>query len=185
MDRFFENPLQEQQLIFSFPDERGATRYERWDSHIARTGKKAVDFIYPEKNSQQLIFTEVKDFRTITRVGRFGKGKYSIKLANNVAQKVIDTFSGFDGVGEANPVEEQNFVKETEKYTRCVVFHWEFNSETSIFIRKLGMMLMKQKLRKLLREECSRIRIENMEYNPSILWSVSRAEQPLAEAPGL
>lgn len=92
MDRFFENPLQEQQLIFSFPEERGATRYEQWVSHIARTGKKAVDFIYPESNSRQLFFTEVKDFLTITREGKFHKGAYSITLAENVAQKIKDSF---------------------------------------------------------------------------------------------
>ena len=176
MDRFFENPLQEQQLIFSFPEERGATRYEQWVSHIARTGKKAVDFIYPESNSRQLFFTEVKDFLTITREGKFHKGAYSITLAENVAQKIKDSFSGFDDVGEANPIEEQNFAKETESYTRCVVFHWEFNSETSVSARKTGMMLMKQKLRQLLHGKCSRIKIENMELNPSAIWSVTRAE---------
>ena len=183
MDRFFENPLQEQQLIFSFPEARGATRYEQWDSHIARTGKKAVDFIYPESSSRQLFFTEVKDFMTITREGKFGKGDYTITLAENVAQKVEDSFSGFDGVGEANPVEEQNFARETGSYTRCVVFHWEFNSATSVSARKTSMMLMKQKLRQLLHGKCSQIRIENMEYKPSQIWSVSRAGQALATTP--
>lgn len=183
MDRFFENPLQEQQLIFSFPEARGATRYEQWDSHIARTGKKAVDFIYPESSSLQLFFTEVKDFMTITREGKFGKGDYTITLAENVAKKVEDSFSGFDGVGKANPVEEQDFAKETGTYTRCVVFHWEFNSATSVSARKTSMMLMKQKLRQLLHGKCSRIRIENMEYKPSQIWSVSRAGQALAATP--
>ena len=180
MEHFFENPLQEQQLVFTFSEGPGATRYEQWDSHIARTGKKAVDFIYPESNSRQLFFTEVKDFLTITREGKFQKGAYSITLAENVAQKVKDSFSGFDGVGEANPVEEQNFAKETGTYTRWVVFHWEFNSATSVSARKTSMMLMKQKLRQLLHGKCSQIRIENMELNPSAIWSVSRAETNIA-----
>lgn len=39
---------------------------------------------------------------TITREEKFGKGAYSITLAEDVAQKVEDSFSGFDGLGDAN-----------------------------------------------------------------------------------
>ena len=66
MGSFIENPYVEGALQFDFPAGSGATRYDRWKTHVkvfSSVGHKtAVDFLFPPSGTDVLYMTEIKDF---------------------------------------------------------------------------------------------------------------------------
>jgi len=176
-NHFRENPFREKRLLFDFGTSQGATRYEQWSSHIEKwqnEGKTAVDFIYPDENSQILFFTEIKDYTTITRSGRAGQGTYSIELAQMVAQKATDSIAGFELAAQSRDDNERSFYNSFKDCLYRVVFHWEFKRSVKITRRKIYMRQMKSKLRELLHGVCTHVAIENIKDNPSAYWTVRR-----------
>lgn len=187
MEKFLQNPLIEKQLSFDFGKSRGATRYEKWPSHIdiwQKQGKKAVDFIYADTSSKTLFFTEVKDFiRIDKKSGTYGEGTYSsnaqspfeITAMDELEQKFKDSMHGFEMAKNSADVDEKNFSLTYKNYSYRVVLHWEFkqgarNEER----RKAQMTLMKTKLRMRLQGVCTHVFVENMQDAPSKYWNVRR-----------
>ena len=174
---FRENPFREKRLLFDFGASQGATRYEQWPSHTGKwqkKGKAAVDFIYPEEDSQILFFTEIKDYTTITRTGRAGQGTFSIELAQMVAQKATDSIAGFEHAVQSDDDNEHSFYNSFKDFAYRIVFHWEFKRSVKIPRRKIYMRQMKSKLRELLHGICTHVAIENIKDNPSLYWNVRR-----------
>lgn len=177
MNSFFENPLQEKKLSFQFAEGEKTTRYEKWDSHInifQLEALKAVDFICLISEAYMVIFTEIKDFGHIDHAGRYGQGLFSRELADDVAQKLRDTYDGIGRITDKSPHDEYAFVCALGTAARRFVFHWEFKPSISQHQRLWHMQTMKMKLRKLLHGINTHIRIENMLDNPSKYWTVTR-----------
>ena len=177
---FRENPFIEKKLRFDFGNSLGATRYEKWPSHIGKrqkVGKTAVDFIYPDEVNRILFFTEIKDYAVITRKGRAGEGTYSLKLAGMVATKVRDSIEGFGLAAQSNDGDERAFYISFKDYSFRVVFHWEFKHSVKQPYRKLHMTRMKSKLRELLHGACTHVAVENIGDFPSAYWNVHRIER--------
>ncbi len=187
MKDFFENPLVEKQLSFDFGNSQGATRYEKWPSHIniwQKQGKKAVDFIFADTSSKTLLFTEVKDFIKIDKKSKtYGDGTYSTNSQSSaeetaldeLEQKYKDSIHGFEAAINSADADEKSFSLACKNYSYRVVLHWEFkqgarNEER----RKTQMALMKTKLRMRLQGICTHIFVENMLDAPSKYWNVHR-----------
>ena len=161
MKDFFENPLVEKQLSFDFGKSRGATRYEKWPSHIdiwQRQGRKAVDFIYADVPSKTLFFTEVKDFIRIDKKSEtYGDGTYSansqssseITALEELEQKYKDSIHGFETAINSADADEKSFSLSCKNYSYRIVLHWEFKQGArNLERRQLQMSLMKTKSRK-------------------------------------
>ena len=175
---FFENPLIEGRLVFAFGNTPGATRYETWKNHLhvfQREKKKAVDFIYPEPKSDRVIFTEIKDFQQITRLGKYGQGEYGKTLADDIALKFMDSLNGFEQVAKDSVCEEEGeFARENQDKEKIAVFHWEMHGSISRQKRMRFLRLMTKKLCELLYGSFGRVIVENMIDKPSSYWHVSR-----------
>ena len=187
METFFENPLKEKQLIFDFGNSQGATRYEKWPSHIEtwqNQGRKAVDFIYADVSSKTLFFTEVKDFIRIDKKSEtYGDGTYSanaqssseITALDELEQKYKDSIHGFETAINSADTDEKSFSLACKNYSYRVVLHWEFKpSARNEERRKKQMLLMKIKLRMRLQGVCTHVFVENMRDAPSKNWTVRR-----------
>ena len=175
---FYENPLLEGDLAFLFAHAPGATRFERWPSHLhgfQQLKRKAVDFIFPCINKCILFFAEVKDFQRITREGRYGKGEDGIALAEDVARKFHDTINSFDEILHTTPYEdERQFATAYSEYRRTAVFHWEQNDSLSQQVKLHNMKTMRAKLEELLHGLCLSVSIESMTLHASKFWKVTR-----------
>ena len=184
---FFENPLVEKRLSFDFGDNPGATRYEKWPSHIhiwQQQGKKAIDFIYADTSSKTLFFTEVKDFIKIDKKSEtYGEGTYSANAQSpfektaldELELKFKDSIRGFEIASDSTYTDEKNFFLAYKNYAYKVVLHWEFKSGArNEERRKEQMKLMKIKLRMRLQGVCTYVSVENMLDAPSKNWTVRR-----------
>jgi len=180
---FFENPLVEGKLSFCFGNSPGATRYETWTSHVhgfQQLKKKAVDFIFASEKPSKLFFTEIKDFQTLTREGKYQRGNYSLCLAADTAQKFTDSLEGYHCVQQnSQDKDERAFVENTQNYPKTLVFHWEFHPDFPRQKQLHDMKTMKTKLRELLDGVCSHIQIESIDINPSHIWKVTRINTKL------
>jgi len=187
MKDFFENPLVEKQLSFDFGESLGATRYEKWPSHLEtwqNQGRKAVDFIYADISSKTLFFTEVKDFIKIDKKSRtYGEGTYSAKSQSSsettaldeLEQKYKDSIRGFEEATDSTDADEKKFSLTCRNYAYKVVLHWEFKQGArNIERRQWQMALMKTKLRMRLQGVCTHVFVENMLDAPSKYWTVHR-----------
>ena len=178
MTTFFENPFVEGNLSFSFGNTAGATRYETWHCHLhvfQQLKKKAVDFIYSAPGVKTLFFTEVKDFETITQIGKYKLGEFSLELANDTAQKFRESLEGFTMAKDVSEKEEERvFSLENNQSPKVAVLHWEMHKEFDEQKRKHYIRLMIRKLDELLRDVFSSVSVENMQDNPSQYWLVNR-----------
>ena len=187
MKDFFENPLVEKRLSFDFGDSQGATRYEKWPSHIEtwqNQGRKAVDFIYADVSSKTLFFTEVKDFIRIDKKSEtYGDGTYSansqssseITALDELEQKYKDSIHGFETAINSADADEKSFSLAYKNYSYRIILHWEFKQGArNLERRQLQMALMKTKLRMRLQGICTHVFVENMQDAPSKYWTVNR-----------
>ena len=187
MKDFFENPLVEKRLSFDFGDSQGATRYEKWPSHIEtwqNQGRKAVDFIYADVSSKTLFFTEVKDFIRIDKKSEtYGDGTYSansqssceITALDELEQKYKDSIHGFETAINSADADEKSFSLAYKNYSYRIILHWEFKQGArNLERRQLQMALMKTKLRMRLQGVCTHVFVENMQDAPSKYWTVHR-----------
>ena len=182
MTPFFENPFIEGKLRFDFPDDPGATRYDRWDTHVdvfaSRDGKKAVDFLYVDKPNDLLYLTEIKDFDRIDRKGRYKNGTYSQELLKDVAQKFHDTIEGIAKPKRLTQDEEKAFARAVASLDRRAVFHWEVKPSVRTDIRKKMLVDMQTALKARLHKLKSivHVRVMNIKDTKSGQrpWTVKR-----------
>ena len=122
-----------------------------------------------------LFFTEVKDFETITQIGKYKLGEFSLELANDMAQKFRESLEGFTMAKDVSEKEEERiFSLENNQSPKVAVLHWEMHKEFDEQKRKHYIRLMIRKLDELLLDVFSRVTVENMQDNPSQYWLVSR-----------
>lgn len=182
MTRFFENPFAEGGLRFDFPCDPGATRYDRWDTHVdvfaKKNGKKAVDFLYVDKPNDLLYLTEIKDFDRIDKKGRYKNGKYSLELRDDVALKFHDTIEGIATPSRLTRKAEQNFSRAVKLLARKAVFHWEVKPSVRADVRKSMLVTMETALKARLHKLKSvvHVRVMNIKDTKSSQrpWAVKR-----------
>lgn len=185
--KFFENPFDEGSLRFTFKGHNGATRYDKWESHLmkfAPKGKKGVDFLLLLDREQLLILTEIKDFERIDKKGRYKNGKYSLKLCKDVAQKFYDTLEALNSPADLVDSEERSFAKKVYKLGKKAVFHWELKKNLRCDIRKQQYVLMAQGLKAqmhALRIPCVHVHVFNIHDYPMPdkykWWAVIRVQK--------
>lgn len=145
-----QNPINEGQLTFTFPQGAMSTKYDDWSFYRnqfnnAFDGAKAVDIIYLENNICWLI--EIKDYRAKARVK-------SMELSHEVAYKVRDAMSGiFAASCNANDATEKTFACDAlTKEKLRVVLHLEQPAQHSkLFPRLIEPANIKLKLKQLLK----------------------------------
>ena len=147
---FIENPYVEGKLQFDFPPGSGATRYDRWETHVKVFAsvyhKTAVDFLFPEPDSDVLYLTEIKDFHRTDGKGRYKNGSFSLTLCNDVAQKFCDTIAGLSVPKKLRTAEERQFAAgHASRIWKCV-FHWEVKPSFCSYLRKRWLVDMSRAL---------------------------------------
>lgn len=146
----FENPFYEGSLRFTFNGRNGATRYDKWKSHLmkfAPKDKKAVDFLLLLERERSLILTEIKDFERIDKKGKYKNGKYSLTLCKDVAKKFYDTLEALNLPFDLVDSEERAFAMKALNFEKKAVFHWELKRNLRRDIRTGQYAQMKRQLK--------------------------------------
>ncbi len=142
--------LCEEKLVFSFPDNLPASKYDDWlfyrSGFVSKDeGKKAVDFIVLDKQITWLI--EVKDYRVYPRTKL-------IDLGDEIAFKVINTLEGLrEAINNADDPKERELANiALRKKRNRVVLHLEQPKKRTRFRpRAIDPARVKRKLKQRLK----------------------------------
>ena len=164
-------------LVFLFPDDWAASRYDAWTCYRKRFQKigdsKAVDILALTPASEGILWLiEVKDYRRNRR-------QKEIPIVDEVAHKVRDTLAGLLAASvNATVDEEKQFARKCCRSRRLrVVLHLEQPEQTSkLFPGPFDPANVQLKLRTLLKGVDPHPRVVDRGSSPALLgWQVELA----------